>query len=492
MKTSIKRSFCLLIVLALSSQLAHPFCGFYVAKADADLFNESSQVILARDGDRTVVTMANDFQGDVKDFAIVVPVPVVLQEDQIRIAEQSIFDKLDAYTGPRLVEYHDHNPCQRYLHENRRHRDMTAGAVPDAPSADVPEEDELGVTVEATYTVGEYDIKILSAEYSDGLETWLTHNGYQLPPQARQVLKPYIRSNMKFFVVKVNLDAYEAEGAVQLRPIQIEYNSDKFMLPIRLGMANSRGFQDLIVYAFSRIGRIETVNYPTRELPTNINIPVSVQNRYGAFYKALFSRAWERADKRSVMLEYFWDISSDNYTKCDPCPTSPPALAELQQAGVFWVKPRTDNNRWSGSDYTGEVYITRLHARYSRSLYPEDFLFQETPNKSNYQARYVMHHKANGPMDCDAGKEYLEKRKEREKQFAINLAYLTGWNDGTPPDDPSKIGDDGLLPFGSTPDFFNPGGYSLLQLLLSFGLLALLGGLVVRSILRRRRAAAAA
>ena len=49
------------------------FCGFYVAKADTKLFNKASQVVLVRDGDRTVLTMANDFRGDPKEFAVVVP-----------------------------------------------------------------------------------------------------------------------------------------------------------------------------------------------------------------------------------------------------------------------------------------------------------------------------------------------------------------------------------------------------------------------------------
>ena len=38
---------------------AQAFCGFYVAKADTSLFNQASQVVLVRDGDRTVITMAN-------------------------------------------------------------------------------------------------------------------------------------------------------------------------------------------------------------------------------------------------------------------------------------------------------------------------------------------------------------------------------------------------------------------------------------------------
>ena len=43
---------------------AQAFCGFYVAKGDAKIFNRASQVALVRSGDRTVMTMANDFHGE--------------------------------------------------------------------------------------------------------------------------------------------------------------------------------------------------------------------------------------------------------------------------------------------------------------------------------------------------------------------------------------------------------------------------------------------
>ncbi|PYS39747.1 MAG: DUF2330 domain-containing protein, partial [Acidobacteria bacterium] len=76
------------------------------------LFNSASQVVLVRDGDRTVLTMANDFKGDPKEFAVVIPVPTVIQRDQIRVADRALLEHIDAYSAPRLVEYFDNNPCQ--------------------------------------------------------------------------------------------------------------------------------------------------------------------------------------------------------------------------------------------------------------------------------------------------------------------------------------------------------------------------------------------
>ena len=110
LKTLMMAGVCALTPLALSPS-ASAFCGFYVAKADTDLFNDASKVAIARDGDRTVVTMASDYRGDASEFAMVVPVVDVPERGQINVANPALMDHLDAYTAPRLVEYFDRNPC---------------------------------------------------------------------------------------------------------------------------------------------------------------------------------------------------------------------------------------------------------------------------------------------------------------------------------------------------------------------------------------------
>src|SRR6059036_3611731 len=113
-KENLVRKIVLFAVLSLSllinAQPAHSFCGFYVAKADTKIFNKASQVVLVRQDDKTVITMVNDFKGDPKEFAVVVPVPTLIEKGQINIGDKKVIDHLDAYTSPRLVEYHDDNP----------------------------------------------------------------------------------------------------------------------------------------------------------------------------------------------------------------------------------------------------------------------------------------------------------------------------------------------------------------------------------------------
>src|SRR5437868_4910398 len=114
MKMFMKKVAVVIILAAMISHEAMAFCGFYVSKADGTLKNKTSQVILVRDGNKTVITMFNDFQGNAKDFAMVVPVPVVLKKSDIKVVNQQIFTTLNEYSKPRLVEYYDQNPCEQY------------------------------------------------------------------------------------------------------------------------------------------------------------------------------------------------------------------------------------------------------------------------------------------------------------------------------------------------------------------------------------------
>jgi hypothetical protein len=278
------------------------------------------------------------------------------------------------------------------------------------------------VKIEASYTVGEYDIIILSAEQSDGLKKWLVANEYKIPEGAEEVLEPYIKNNLKFFVVKVNLERQKSSGFNTLRPIQIAFHSEKFMLPIRLGMANAKTAQDLVIYAFSKKGRVESVNYRTVEIPTDKNIPEFVQSDFGKFYVDLFEKAYIRENKKAVFLEYAWDVSFNNQVKCDPCVGPPPVYTDLREAGVYWLNNSGDVN------VDGDVFFTRMHVRYDRENFPQDLFFQETPNKKRFQGRYVMQHAVKVNLECDEANSYYKEVSKRREKELHQLANLTGWD----------------------------------------------------------------
>ena len=399
---------CIATIAVLIPLTANAFCGFYAGKADASLFNEASQVILVRDGNRTVLSMLNDYSGPLSEFALVVPTPTVLTQGQVRVAEKTTFERLDAYSSPRLAEYHDTDPCQmnfswgKSLYPRTMYAPSAAGAMR-SELAKVKDK-ALGVTVEAQYTLEEYDIVSLSATQSDGLETWLRDNGYKLPKGASAALKPYINQGMKFFVAKVNLKEQTRLGYSTLRPLQFAFESEKFMLPMRLGMLNAppNKPQDLIVYLLTKNGRVESSNYRTAKLAANENLPPFIKPRFKEFYKALYDTATAREDYRAVFTEYFWDMGW-----CDPCAADPLSALELRKAGVFWlggedtgnVAPTTGGTPGiaqrrppmppSGSG-AQPVLLTRLHVRYTANTFPEDVMFTQTKDRQNWQTRYVI------------------------------------------------------------------------------------------------------
>jgi hypothetical protein len=417
----LKSTVALAAILAQLAQAgpAGAFCGFYVAKADSKLFNKSSKVVLTRDGETTAITMASDYEGEPKEFAVVIPVPTFIERKQIGVVEMKTVDHLDAYSAPRLVEYHDPDPCAPMP-------PMVAMAAPGSrlqtASSPVDATRHRGVTVEASYDVGEYDVSILSAQESDGLVNWLTDNGYRIPQGAQGVLGSYIRQSMRFFVAKVNLERMKLLGGNYLRPLQVRYQTAKFMLPLRLGTVNANGPQDLIIYALTKNGRVEAANYRTVKLPSDMDVPLFVKQDFGNFYRAMFDRAVARENMRAVFVEYAWDMGW-----CDPCAADPLSNKELVELGARWIGDDSDAKFRGRMPQGANVFVTRLHVRYDAQSFPEDLVFIETKDRSNFQGRYVLRHPWAGKTSCDKGEQYQATLPVRFRQEARNLAGLTEW-----------------------------------------------------------------
>ncbi|MEW6297397.1 MAG: DUF2330 domain-containing protein [Thermodesulfobacteriota bacterium] len=400
----------------------HAFCGFYVARADANLYNSASQVVVVRDEDKTVLTMVNDYKGDPQEFALVVPVPVVLEREMVRVIDPKVIAHLDAYTAPRLVEYFDPDPCLRPQALTGAAVGAGTGAV--TAAGGVRRQSALGVTVEAQYTVGEYDIVVLSAKESEGLETWLRQNQYNIPAGVSQALAPYVRNEMKFFVAKVNLQEQTRSGYTSLRPLQFAFAHPRFMLPIRLGMLNADGPQDLLMYVLTRQYRVEVTNYRNPKLPSDQELPVYIKQEFKPFYRDLFLTATAKENQQAVFTEYAWNMGW-----CDPCAADPLSPQELEALGVWWLnEPHTQSLPGVVPGGAVPVFVTRLHVRYDARHFPEDLSFKITQDSSNFQGRYIIRHPWTGTPTCPAAHEYQKQLAKRQETQAQTLAALTGWD----------------------------------------------------------------
>ena len=395
---------CALLIPLVHSR-AEAFCGFYVSGGTADLYNNATMVVMMRDGQRTVLSMQNTYEGPPEDFAMVVPVPVVLKKDNVKTLPPAIFTKVDQMAAPRLVEYWEQDPCwiEPPMEDRRLYK---SGAMVKEEKRGMPSGGK--VTVEAKFEVGEYEIVILSATEATALDTWLKAQRYNLPSGAQDSYRPYIDAGMYFFVARVNVKKVQfADGRARLSPLRFHYDSKTFNLPVRLGLLNADGAQDLIVHILARNQRYEVANYPNATIPTNIDVTEDVRERFGEFYASLYDKT-QAKHPRAVVTEYAWDASS-----CDPCPGPNLDGSDFLTLGADTLP---DKPQWGFA-------LTRLHARYTKAELTEDLVFQAAPpitggrevyadvneleqgskpaSVNNFQGRYAIRHVWTGEITCE-------------------------------------------------------------------------------------------
>jgi hypothetical protein len=441
------RSAVLVAALAVltPAATAHAFCGFYVAGGDQKMFNDATQVVMMRMGARTVLAMQNNYQGPPDAFAMVVPVPVVLHEGDVKTLRRDVFEHVETMGAPRLVEYWEQDPCRVTDRELDRLASKSVMYKMSVASEQATLMDR-GVTIEAKFVVGEYQIVILSAKDSTGLDTWLRQEGYHIPDGAEPLLRPYVESGSKFFVAKVDPTkvAFGADQRARLSPLRFHYDSDEFALPIRLGLANSSGTQDLIVNILAPQQRYEVANYANVTIPTNIDVRDPVKSKFAAFYTALFDRTVEK-NPGAVVTEYAWQA-----TTCDPCPGPTLDQSDFAALGADVLAGGPGN----AAPYQGyDLVLTRLHARYGKTI-TNDLVFRaarpivggrefvhgsdgkleegaQPSDYNNFQARYAIRHEWTGAIACIAPRRHvwggpppeIAQRARSRPQSAVGLAF---------------------------------------------------------------------
>ena len=430
------RNIAIAVVVAVgvcAPHAAEAFCGFYVSPGENQLVADATQVVLMRKGTRTVLSMQNNYKGPPEQFAMVIPVPTVLKEADVKTLPKEVFANVERMGAPRLVEYWEQDPCAPQY----EYRTMTAkaGGAPMPKPAMKKEAEDLGVTVEAQFEVGEYQIVILSAKESTGLDTWLRREKYNIPKGAEPLLRPYVEGGMKFFVAKVDPKKVQFSGGrAELSPIRFHYDSTEFVLPIRLGLANSTGTQDLIVSILAPSQRYEVANYPNVTIPTNLDVADSVRDRFGAFYASLFDRTLEK-NPGAVVTEYAWQA-----TTCDPCPGPQLGANDFMTLGSDVLdgnanqiatpppsgppgRPMPPGKRRVPRRFGNDFVLTRLHARYGKDI-TDDLVFRAAPpivggrehvvdaktqkleegaqpsSINNFQGRYAIRHRWTGKVAC--------------------------------------------------------------------------------------------
>lgn len=418
----------LALALMAAPSVAHAFCGTYVGQPGAELYANTSQVLMVRQGERTTLTLANDYEGDLTDFAMVIPVPVVLQDGDVRVADADLLDRFAEFTGPRLVQY----SCSDLVWDESDYGGDYGGGgcwggddmAFDDTDVDVDmvtdPADSLAVEVESAFTVGSYDIVVLSSEDSADLVTWLQLEGYGVSPDAEAMLGEYIEAGSYFFAAKVHLDELPEDGAF-LPPLQVSYSSPAFSLPIKLGTLNSAGSQDLVLYTVTDGGRVGVANYPEVVIADECMDPRITGETIGDLILDRFSDEVDAAGGAAWALEY--GFSSQ---KCDPCPPG----GVIDPGDLVLAGFEGDANR---------AFVSRIRVRYPASA-EADLVLYDSGNMQPDQYRYIVYDKPleeffsvcdetgvhQGDGTCAGGESSRHRRESASVSPWLPIGFLAG------------------------------------------------------------------
>jgi MYXO-CTERM domain-containing protein len=359
----------LAFVATLAPQPAHP-CGMMIARNDTLRFNDALQFAVVRDGTKTTMTLQNKYRGPAEQFALLVPVPVVLREGDVKTLSLGVFEAFEHATAPQLHQYEERDPC-----EPEDDRDGVGAPGGAARGSGAPA--NKGVTVESQFVVGEYEVAVLSATEATAVDKWLKDNGYVLPPALASQLRPYVEEGSKFFVAKVDPTKVKlVDGAALLSPLQFTYDAPELKLPIRLSAANSAGQQDVIVYAIAKGDKqLRAANRPNVTMPANVEITKQAVAKFGEFYAAMFAK--RLGDKRDAVVTE-WAGSADGGWR--PGPPLP-----LEAMGA-----RLTDGAWT---------LSRLHFVVDKDGVKDDILLVEGP-AAPVATAFTYKKQWTGAVDC--------------------------------------------------------------------------------------------
>lgn len=330
---------------------AHAFCGAYVGAEGENLSNYASEVVVAREGRRTTLTLISDYEGDATEFALLLPVPEVLGPDDVGVVDPALLDWIDLYSVPRQVEY----TCESAFSAVTT---FGCGFGFGCSDSSLSGSLDTGAGVEASWSEHGYDFVVLSAEESSGLLGWLETNGYAVPAGGEAILQEYVDAGSYFLAARVSLDGTARDGE-WLWPVQLTYETDVFSLPIRIGTISSTGAQELIIYTLTdptTDGEVGIANYPQLDMPEECMLEEGVE--FADWYANKLAEVHEDGGAGWIK-EYSWELVPVVGTgyHCDPC-----TAEAVVPGGTFAPFGRNADN----------AHLTRLHMRYTPEQATED------------------------------------------------------------------------------------------------------------------------
>jgi hypothetical protein len=430
------------------------------------------KVAVARHDRRTTLTLSNEVKGELRRFALMIPIPTKVKKKQVKVLKTGGLEELLAATAPEVSFSVDPDPCPKPASEAENKAADLLGALGSARSSSALEgagsgmrASDYGVKVEQHIQVGGYDIAVLNAKDADGLARWLRKFKYDVPDDVQALMGDYLEHGWRFLVTRVNLKKLAKERFSSLRPLQIAFDSDELVLPIRLAAVSAKAPVHMAVVVLTKDGMATVKGRLVKRMPTDARVPAFVRGDLDEVHAAVVSQQ-SAGSKEAVLLEFAGELPKTKNVR----ETVVGSIGRGYRGGIGGLGGLGGNVAGPGGQYTrrpvspvkiaslgapwlakGEpLFVTRYRVRVEGDPV-EDLVFQGSRDKESFRVRYqatqpwqppgasinlgggLGHIGAGGqppkvPDDlCEAGRDYLLTLGPRMDEEIDTIAKLTGW-----------------------------------------------------------------
>jgi hypothetical protein len=402
----------LLIICISSSNSAYAVSAFFLSDISKKLTYENSVMVVSRDENRTVITLAPHYKYDGQALGILIPVPNLVSKTQIRFGSAELVEKIVDYTAPRIVPYQELDLCKSA--DQQIERKLLIDKIGFSKGVAQPE----------VLNADALQIDLIKAEdFSEtSVASFLHDKGFEVNKLQEPILKTYQDAGVEFILVSYN--GGDADKGAIIPPIQIAYESGNFILPLGLSSDVGAAAQDLTLIMLSREGLVVPKSLPVKPIGTGLDLPFYAVSEFEQSYQAIFDQALTSDNFQSMFLEYSGDVNW-----CPNCDLTKKLSAEsLRALGVWWLdspkktakkglpQPKADINN---------VYVTRLHLRHTDKTIFGKVTFEAKQDKSRFVVSYNAYKPYLKTPSCELGRLYKQGRPAQYHREIQNFNKLT-------------------------------------------------------------------
>ncbi len=208
----------LVIVLLLIGVAPILACGGLFCQ-NSPVDQNAERIIFTQNHDGTISAIIQiQYTGFAEDFSWILPLPSVISAEDIEVPETAMnaFTELEVATSPVFIP----------------------PPVPDCALVEfevdsaIPAEavEESGVEIFASGEVGPYAFDVIGSEDPTALIRWLRDNEYRVTEPMEPLINVYVDEEFVFRAMRL----LPEQGAQDIQPVKITYESEKPMIPLRL------------------------------------------------------------------------------------------------------------------------------------------------------------------------------------------------------------------------------------------------------------------